>query len=117
MWRIGHSFGYLNNRSDLPSDAIQKKLSALRNTTAILRGHCCYRLTGEFACSRVKRGALIMIDKTALTPSSAEFEQMTALMRERLRPSPTRVMANWLRLYLGLNGVKDEQREDVASHT
>jgi hypothetical protein len=62
-----------------------------------------------------------MIDKTALTPSSAEFEQMSALMRERLRPSPMRVMANWLRLYLGLKGVKDEQREaslqDVASRT
>jgi hypothetical protein len=62
-----------------------------------------------------------MIDKTALTPSSAEFEQMTARSRERLRPSPTRVMANWLRLYLGLSRVKDGQREaslqDVASRT
>jgi hypothetical protein len=45
---------------------------------------------------------------------------MTA-RRERLRPSPTWVMADWLRLYLGLNGVKDEQREaflqDVVSRT
>jgi hypothetical protein len=62
-----------------------------------------------------------MIDKTPLTASSAAFEQMTALLRERLRPSSTRVMADWLRLYLGLNGVEDEQREaflqDVGSRT
>jgi hypothetical protein len=62
-----------------------------------------------------------MTDKTALTPLSAEFEQMSALMRERLRPSPTRVMANWLRLYLGLSRAKDGQqeasRQDVAPRT
>jgi hypothetical protein len=110
MWRISHRFSLSEQSERFAQGPCIKKLSTLRNTAAILRAHYCYRLAGEFACSRVKRGALVIMDKTVLTPSSAEFEQMTALMRERLRPSPTRVMANWLRLCLGLNGVKDEQR-------
>ena len=38
-----------------------------------------------------------------MTQSTIEFEQMTTAMRERLRPNEARLLADWLRSYVGLS--------------
>jgi hypothetical protein len=38
-----------------------------------------------------------------MTRSATEFEQMIAAMRQRLRPNDVRLLADWLRNYVGLS--------------
>ena len=38
-----------------------------------------------------------------MTQSAIEFEQMTTAMRGRLRPNGARLLADWLRSYVGLS--------------
>jgi hypothetical protein len=38
-----------------------------------------------------------------MTRSTTEFERMTTAMRERLRPNEARILADWLRSYIGLS--------------
>jgi hypothetical protein len=38
-----------------------------------------------------------------MTRSATEFEQMITTMRQRLRPNGARLMADWLRNYVGLS--------------
>jgi hypothetical protein len=38
-----------------------------------------------------------------MTQSTIEFEQMTTAMRGRLRPNGARLLADWLRSYVGLS--------------
>ena len=56
------------------------------------------------------------METAALTPSSTDFEQMTTLMRGRLRPTPALRLADWLRAYLGLSSAADELRDDFPPH-
>ena len=53
-----------------------------------------------------------MMEAAALSPSSNDFEQMTTLLRQRLRPTPALTFAEWLRVYLGLSSATDELRDD-----
>ena len=62
------------------------------------------------------RCSLDIMETAALTPSSTDFEQMTTLMRGRLRPTPALRLADWLRAYLGLSSATDELREDFPPH-
>ena len=57
-----------------------------------------------------------MMEAAALSPSSNDFEQMTTLLRQRLRPTPALTFAEWLRVYLGLSSATDELREDFPPH-
>ena len=57
-----------------------------------------------------------MMEAAALSPSSSDFEQMTAQLRRRLRPTPALTLADWLRVYLGLSSAADELREDFPPH-
>jgi hypothetical protein len=52
-----------------------------------------------------------MMEAAALSPSSSDFEQMTAQLRRRLRPTPALTLADWLRVYLGLSSATGELRE------
>ena len=57
-----------------------------------------------------------MMETAALSPSSSDFEQMTAIMRRRLRPTPALTIADSLRVYLGLSSATNELREDFPPH-
>ena len=61
-------------------------------------------------------GGYDMMEVAALSPSSSDFEQMTAQLRRRLRPTPALTLADWLRVYLGLSSATDELREDFPPH-
>jgi hypothetical protein len=54
--------------------------------------------------------------EAVLTASSTDFEQMTTQMRQRLRPTPALILADWLRVYFGLSSATDGLREDFAPH-
>jgi hypothetical protein len=47
-----------------------------------------------------------------LEPSRNDFEQMIALLRQRLRPTHALTLAEWLRVYLGLSSAADELQDD-----
>ena len=54
-----------------------------------------------------------MMEAAAPSPfCRSDFEQMTAQLRKRLRPTPALTLAEWLRVYLGLSNAKDEPRGD-----
>jgi hypothetical protein len=57
-----------------------------------------------------------IVEAAALSLSSSDFEQMTAELRRRLRPTPALTLADRLRVYLGLSSATDEPREDVPTH-
>ena len=63
-----------------------------------------------------------------MTQSTIEFEAMATAMRERLRPSEARLLADWLRSYVGLSESRllrallqelssADQRESESSRT
>jgi hypothetical protein len=55
----------------------------------------------------------------AAAPSSfcrSDFEQMTAQLRKRLRPTPALTLAEWLRVYLGLSNAMDQPRQGFPPH-
>jgi hypothetical protein len=54
-----------------------------------------------------------MMETSPLTSSSADFELMITRFRNRLRPRPALTLADWLRVYVGLSGTKEDPREDL----
>jgi hypothetical protein len=63
-----------------------------------------------------------------MTQSTIEFEEMATAMRERLRPTEARLLADWLRSYVGLSESRllrkllqelssSDQRESESSRT
>jgi hypothetical protein len=51
-----------------------------------------------------------------LEPSRNDLEQMTTLLRQRLRPTPALTLAEWLRDYLGLSSATHEPRDEFSQH-
>ena len=57
-----------------------------------------------FVFSYERLGALRWVEGIFdMTQSTIEFEQMTTAMRGRLRPNGARLLADWLRSYVGLS--------------